>query len=185
MMRPTRYHLIILPALLVMAAGLASAQTDTLRRAAPADTSTFRRSDTGSVEPAHMTKSPLTATLLSIIPGGGQIYDHNYFRAALFAGACGWFIGRAIYFHTLFVQKADQVSALSPSDSRVPLLKAQRELYRDDRDNNFAFYLGCHILCMIDAYVGAHLFDFDVGEDISSKIYLDPFSRQVTFSARW
>lgn len=176
-----RRNIPLLMVAILACVAVCSAQSDTARSAAPADTSVFRRADTLH---AHRAKDPMTATLLSIIPGGGQVYNHDYFRAVLFAGACGFFLGEAIYYQVHFSQKASQVDALAPTDPTLPLLKQQREFYRDQRDQTFAYYLGCHILCMIDAYVGAHLFDFNV-DDISSKVTFDPFGQRVNLSLRW
>lgn len=188
-----RYLLSILALVILLARG-AAAQTDTSRPATPTVDSTARpstppsRGTAPATPPApayHMTKSPLTATLFGIIPGGGQVYDENYIRAVAFAGVCGFFIGRAIYYNGLYQTKASEVEALPATDTRVARLKLQRESYRDTRDLNAALYLGCHILSLIDAYVGAHLFDFDVSDDASSRIMIDPIGRQVAFSIRW
>jgi hypothetical protein len=181
----------LLPLILLAAAVTASAQTDTLR---PDTVRSDRAGRADSARPAppapappeeKMSRSPLTATLFGIIPGGGQIYNGDYLRAAAFAGACGAFLGRAIYYHSLFRGKAAEVDALEPDDSRITRLKFQREAYRDTRDLNFAIYLGVHILSLVDAYVGAYLYDFDVDDDISSKVIVDPIGQQVTLTLRW
>ncbi len=132
-----------------------------------------------------MTKSPTTAILFSIIPGGGQIYNQQYWKAPLFAGAAGFFIYRVIYYHNLFSDKADEADRAGQQNPNYSRLKLQRENYRDNRDLNAAYFLGVEILGMIDAYVGAHLFDFNVDDDVSSRIYLDPMNTAVGFSIRW
>jgi hypothetical protein len=137
-----------------------------------------------------MTKSPLTATLLSLAPGGGQVYNQQYIKAVAFMGVAGFFAVQAIRFHTLFIERADAVDALPLDDSTGARgqLKREREFYRDNRDNNVAYYLGVTLLSMIDAYVGAHLFDFDVdnGEDgLLSRVYLDPCRLGVGVLLRW
>lgn len=180
-MRSIPRYLLQVTAVLLFGTSVASAQADSARPDSPP-----RRMDSiGTSSEARMTKSPLAATLYGIIPGGGQVYNEQYLRAGLFAGACGVFLGRAIYYHTLFIRKADEVSALPEGSPRLTSLKTQREIYRDTRDLNFAIYLGVHILSLVDAYVGAYLYDFDVDDDISSRVTVDPLGQQVTLTLRW
>jgi hypothetical protein len=169
-------------AVALLAATAASAQSDTTR--APADTSTL------ASEGFHMTKSPTVAVLLSIVPGGGQVYNEQYIKAALFVGVGGFFAFQAVRYNTLFLDKAAQVDAVGLDDSTGvrSQLKAQREVYRDNRDLNIAYFVGVELLSMIDAYVGAHLFDFDVdgGDDgLSSRLYLDPLRPGIGLAMRW
>lgn len=113
-----------------------------------------------------LTKNPTTAILWSIVPGGGQLYNHDYWKVGVFVAAAGWFGYRAIHFHRLFSDTRDQIAALDPgadsNASRLSVLRFQRESYRDDRDLSFAYFLMVEALGMIDAYVGAHLYDFTV-----------------------
>lgn len=143
-----------------------------------------------AVEEYTMTKSPTTAVLLSVLPGAGQVYNEQYIKAALFAGAAGFFAAQAIRYHLSFARKADEVEALPLDDSTGTrdFRKREREFFRDNRDLNAAYYLGVWLLASIDAYVGAHLFDFDVdgGEDgLSSRFYLDPTRMGVGVMMRW
>jgi hypothetical protein len=181
---------IIFPLLLLVGlAPAALAQVDTLR-ADTAGTPVVVAATSDTASGARMTKSPTAAVLFSILPGGGQIYNEQYIKSAAFIGAAGYFAFQAVRYHMLFLDKADEVDALPASDSTgVRLrLRGERELYRDNRDNNVAYYLGVTLLSMIDAYVGAHLFDFDVdnSEDgLSSRLYLDPMRREVGVMLRW
>ena len=169
--------------------GICSAQSDTARpdttardSAAPSTPQPENAASTGYT----MTKSPTAAVLYSILPGGGQIYTRQYFKAALFIGAAGFFAGQTVYYHTRFSERADELQATPATDAaRRDLLRRQREFYRDNRDLNAAYFIGVQILSMIDAYVGAHLFDFDVDDDVSSQIRLDPARAAVGFSVRW
>jgi len=109
-----------------------------------------------------MSRNPLTAVLCSIVPGGGQFYNDDYWKIPVFAGAAGWFVGRAIYFNNQFNDVVGQMSGIDPDSSLYRSLHARREALRDDRDLNIAYLLMVEALGMIDAYVGAHLFDFTV-----------------------
>jgi hypothetical protein len=182
---PSPYR--ILPLLLLLALAMPlRGQPDTSRPATPPpDSSTFTREG----EPAggfRMTKSPMLATILSIVPGGGQLYNEDYWKIPLFVAAGGFFAYRTIYYHNLFTDKVDELAATPDTNvSRRLSLRTQREFYRDNRDLNLAYFIGVEILSMIDAYVGAHLFDFDVDDDISSRIMLDPERMGVRFTMRW
>lgn len=157
---------------------------DSVRGATPPAPSR-RKGDTVAGGGYVMTKSPTTAVLLSIVPGGGQWYNEQYWKIPLFAGVAGYFVYRVFYYQNLFLDKAAEADAVDQFDSRYPALKQQREFYRDNRDLNAAYFIGVEILGMIDAYVGAHLFDFDVDDDVSSRLYFDPMNTAVGFSVRW
>lgn len=79
---------------------------------------------------------------LSIIPGAGQLYNHNYLKAVLFSGV--------FTFYTLRYRDAAQVfdgTGLA-SDHR--------------RRNDQAWMMGLTwALGLIDAYVDAQLYNFD------------------------
>jgi hypothetical protein len=117
-------------------------------------------SDSGFV----MQKSPTGAMLRSmILPGWGQAYNESYWKIPVIWGLSAWFIYVWIeqndnykYYRDLYSQ------SLLESSSGTSSYKTYRDLYRDDRDL-FAIYLGLtYFLNFIDAYVDAHLFDFDI-----------------------
>ncbi len=110
-----------------------------------------------------MKKSPTGALLRSaVLPGWGQFYNESYWKIPIIWGASGWFIymwnnGNNLYkkYQTLYHQSLNGI----PNDN----YKSLRNIYRDNRDQ-FAIYLGItYLLNIIDAYVDAHMFDFDVG----------------------
>ncbi|MEO5929730.1 MAG: DUF5683 domain-containing protein [Candidatus Kapaibacterium sp.] len=177
--------MILLPA----AALICRAQTDTSARP-PARVDTAKADTAKKVAPGRasgyvMTKSPTTAVLLSIMPGGGQYYNQQYWKVPLFAVSAGYFLVQTIRYNSLFIAKANEADLAGRDSSIYPTLRFQRENYRDNRDVNFAYFLGVEALGMIDAYVGAHLFDFNVDDDISSHIYLDPGSRSIGLNIRF
>lgn len=132
-----------------------------------------------------MTKNPTTAVLFSFMPGGGQFYNEQYWKIPLFLGPAIYFAWRAIDLNGKFLDQAALADAVGPDDPSYPGLKQQREAYRDDRDLNLAYLLGIEILNMIDAYVGAHMFDFDVGDDISSRFYITPAQPGIGVIVQW
>jgi len=60
------------------------------------------------------------------------------------------------------------------SDSDATWLKAQfkrkKDVYRRNRDLCIIGAIGVYALCMLDAYVDAHLFDFDISPDLSLRV---------------
>ncbi len=164
----------------LLAATVAAAQPDTTRSAS--DTSAPAKI------PAElpMSRSPLVAVLLSGVPGGGQIYTAEYFKAAIFLGVAAG-VGWQVYqYNRQFSDYAAQADAVADKSSSEYLqLKRLREYNRDQRDYYAALFIATQIVSMIDAYVGAHLFDFDVGdEDQGASVGFD-FRRGLGFQVRW
>jgi hypothetical protein len=137
--------------------------------------------DTGGF---HMTKSPLEAILLSAaIPGAGQLYLDQAWKLPIIYGLLGgFFYGEQIQNRRLH-ETQDEMNGLYAKQTATDSLKADRlqssrEFYRDDRDK-WWIYLGItYIVQILDAYIAAHLYDFDVsnpsgGSTIQS--YYDPF----------
>lgn len=123
----------------------------------------------------QMQKSPTGAILRSLaLPGWGQYYVESYWKVPLFLGAAGTCVYFIVDNNNSFKDKQAQIDkaiALNPNDPYIDLYKRQREVYRDNRDQAAFFLAGVYILSAIDAYVGAHLFDFDVSDKISLNLF--------------
>ena len=123
-------------------------------------------SDTSSVY--HMTKSPWGAVARSaILPGLGQIYNESYWKAPVVWGIIGYFISVWIDQNNLYKDYRDlfddSITDDNPNGNSEYL--RLREFYRDQR-NDFAIYIVLtYLLNLVDAYVDAHLFDFDVSPE--------------------
>lgn len=114
-----------------------------------------------------MTKSPLGAVLRSaVIPGWGQIYNESYWKAPVVWGFLGYFIYEWIQNNNDYKTYRDLFSgSLDQSSSGNTSYYNLREFYKDQRDL-FAVYVGLtYFLTLVDSYVDAHLFDFDVSEN--------------------
>lgn len=120
-----------------------------------------------------MTKSPTMAIVYGIIPGGGQFYTEQYWKVPLFAVPICALVGVGIYNHGLYRDNADLMKTLDPNSGDYALAKSRRNTYQDRRDLSLGIGGVVFLLSLMDAYVGAHLFDFDVGDDLSS-VYLFP-----------
>lgn len=116
-------------------------------------------------------KSTSTAITYSLImPGLGQIYTGNYWKAPLFAGVA---VTSAVLF---FRNNASFSDAAAAYDAAVAggenafttdLLLRRREAFRDNRDLSGVVFLITYALAAVDAYVGAELYSFDTGEKLS------------------
>ena len=84
-------------------------------------------------------KNPKIAVMLSIIPGGGQIYNEKYMKSILFLSAEYIFINN--------IRANERSGNLSSS-------------YIEKRNSGMWWIFGIYVLNLIDAYVDAHLSSF-------------------------
>ncbi len=109
-----------------------------------------------------MNKSPWGAVARSaIIPGWGQFYNESYWKIPVIWGTAAWLIYNWVDNNNLY----NNYKSLYQS-SELEYHRRLRNFYRDQRDK-FTIYLGLlYLLNLVDAYVDAHLFDFDVNENM-------------------
>jgi len=140
--------------------------------------SSAQKSDTLVVKKKH---SPTTATLLSLaLPGLGQCYNKKYWKVPIiYAGFAGLTYGvifnQGEYsrFKKAYSYRVDADSAtideFNGIISDVELL-SNVDYYRRNRD---LCYIGIgllYIMNLIDATVDAHLYDFDVSDNLSLRV---------------
>ncbi|MDR0332138.1 MAG: DUF5683 domain-containing protein [Dysgonamonadaceae bacterium] len=136
--------------------------------------------------------SPRKAVLYSaIFPGLGQAYNRKYWKIPIvyggFAGftyAISWNNG---YYRDYQAAYAD-IRSDNPDADRwknflpygmtledigeerfTRILEQRRDFYRHYRDMSIILAFGLYFLAMIDAYVDAQLFDFDMSPDLSMR----------------
>jgi hypothetical protein len=109
-----------------------------------------------------MSKSPWGAVARSaVIPGWGQFYNESYWKIPVIWGTAAWFVYNWVDNNNLY---NDYKSLYQSSESEY--YRRLRNFYRDQRDK-FTIYLGLlYLLNLVDAYVDAHLFDFNVNENM-------------------
>jgi len=153
--------------------------------------------------------NPTKAVLFSaIFPGLGQIYNRKYWKLPLVYGgfigclyAITWngnqyngyrkayldFISDPEhttswkdYLYGSYRRKdfADWTDADKNGFSDA--LKRTRDFHRRNRDLSYIVTVGVYAICMIDAYVDAQLFDFDISPDLSMRI--EPMLFDRTFA---
>lgn len=123
--------------------------------------------------------SPVTATLLSaVVPGLGQVYNRKYWKVPVVYGGlitAGYFLkmNRDLYREkrTSYIAAADTDSTtISNSNLPVEGLASYMEYYRKQMEISYIALGLVYVLNIVDATVDAHLFTFDVSDDLSLRI---------------
>ncbi|MCX6150186.1 MAG: DUF5683 domain-containing protein [Ignavibacteriales bacterium] len=114
-----------------------------------------------------MQKSPLGAVLRSaIIPGWGQLYNRSYWKAPIVWGFVGYYLYYWIKNNNKYIDWGDlYTKSLRETKDGNSNYITSRDIYHDQRDL-FAIYIAItYFLNLMDAYVDAHLFDFDIKDE--------------------
>lgn len=132
--------------------------------------------DSVKVEKLH---SPRKATIMSAVcPGLGQIYNKKYWKLAIIYPAMGGLTYGFLWNHSYFKVYRDALRIRYDGDSttidqfslysddRIVTMKNYYQRYRDLCVIGFA---AVYVLQVIDAAVDAHLYNFDVGPDLSFR----------------
>ena len=150
--------------------------------------------DTGIGETEEVVHSPRKATIYSaILPGLGQAYNKKYWKIPLIYagfGTIGYFIkwnnDNYKLFRTGYIHLTDgnpetqdylKIEAVRRNNYdldnpnqfnnlRTALMR-QQDYFRRNRDLLFISFIGFYGLNIIDASVDAHLFDFDISDDLT------------------
>ncbi len=109
-----------------------------------------------------MKKSPWGAVLRSaVLPGWGQIYTKNYWKAPVI-----WVAGGILIYN--WKRNNDLYYDYRRYYAQGLVSKSVRDNYRDSRDMYAVYTILAYMLNLVDAYVDAHLFDFDVSSGQNS-----------------
>ena len=141
------------------------------------------QSDTGFV----MQKSPGGAVLRSaLLPGLGQFYNESYWKIPVILGLGAYLVRGILVEHSSYADYRDQYAASITGNRPTgdPTLKYYREFYRDNRDTYAWWFAVLYLLQIADAFVDAHLYDFDVSDEVHSSLQLFPAGR-VGVQIRW
>ncbi|MBT7727121.1 MAG: hypothetical protein HN702_07000 [Flavobacteriales bacterium] len=121
-------------------------------------------------------KSPKKAAIYSaVIPGAGQIYTKKYWKVPIIYGG----LVTSAYFindNNNQYKEYREAALLSYETGEDQLGYTYSELitlkdhYKRNREISYFSFVGVYILNIIDASVNAHLFHFDVSDDISLNI---------------
>ena len=135
---------------------------------------------TASIKNSH---SPKKATLLALIPGAGQAYNHKYWKMPIVYAGFGvttyfaitngqdYRLYRDAYDYKMGIktnvsQHAIEESAKYTEDNLITL----RDYYRSNMELSWIVTAAWYILQIIDANVDAHFFYYDVGDDLTLHV---------------
>lgn len=121
--------------------------------------------DTTMVE-AQLTRSPTKAIMLALVlPGLGQAYNRKYFKMpivwAAFAG-----VGYIAVYNTKQYKFYSKEYANNPDDTNERYLRG----WRRNMELSYIGLIAIYALQVVDAYVDAQLFGWDVNEELSMGI---------------
>ena len=137
--------------------------------------------DTTSISPQERTHSPVTAGWMSaVLPGLGQGYNHKYWKIPIVyagLGATGFCV---YYFNKQFTELRteyrhrlnNETDGLLPkyADMSVSNIQLQKETQQKNMEISIIVLVVWYAVNIVDAVVDAHLFTFDVSDDLSLRI---------------
>lgn len=141
----------------------------------------------------------------AVVPGLGQIYNRKYWKLPIVYGAfvgCAYAITwnngmyndyRSAYMdlrdvdvpstdpmvsYNSILPKGYTIEMMGGKENYQQILKTRMTRYHRYRDLSIVATVGVYVLTLIDAYVDAQLFDYDISPDVSMhvapEIYQDP-----------
>jgi hypothetical protein len=167
-----RWLILILTVIPFQAGTARSVRADsTLHASLPRDTTLSRAGDDTLAVPVH-TKSPTTAMILSgVLPGAGQVYNASYWKTPIILGLGVYFISEWLDNNRRaddYRQKYDlSLQTLPPYGNTR--MRDLREFYKDQRDSFTWYFFILYVLNIVDAYVDASLYGFDVSPTLSLR----------------
>lgn len=159
----------------------------------PVDVAAVKKSMPASspVKPRFV-PDPQRALWLSLIfPGAGQIYNRKYWKLPIIYGG---FLGctyALLWNQQMYLDYSQAYLDIMDSDPNTKsymemlppgyditgreeqfktVFKNKKNFYRRYRDLSAFCFIGVYILSVIDAYVDAHLSEFDISRDLSMRI---------------
>lgn len=124
------------------------------------------RADSLAVVEDPEVKSPSKALMFSLVlPGLGQAYNHKYWKMPIVWGAMG-VAGYAIVYNTRAYRGAISDYAQNPDDTNQRYL----EFWRKNMELSYIAMLAVYALQVLDAYVDALLYSWDVNDDLSLRV---------------
>ena len=96
----------------------------------------------------------------AVVPGWGQMYNHQFLKAALVAAGEGFLVYKALDELALENDAIDRAGALPPGPEQDLALEEQ-DLHGNRKISWIWWGVAAHLFSMADAYVDAHLSTFE------------------------
>ncbi len=128
-------------------------------------------------EPRGQKSGALAMAFSAVLPGAGQLYTERYLKIPIIWGFGGYFARQWLKADKLYRQYgSDYTKSVVESGLTQGRGDEQfryvRDFYRDERDK-FGFYIALtYLLNVVDAYVGASLYNFEVNDDLNGGVSL-------------
>lgn len=122
----------------------------------------------------------------ALCPGLGQLYNRRYWKLPIIgAGVVGlaYAIGWNSKYYNAYTNAYRDISDNDPNTTSylkllpkgssydvttlTTVLKNRQQAYRRTRDLSFVSAVGLYLICLLDAYVDAQLYDFDISPNLS------------------
>ncbi len=126
-----------------------------------------------------VTHSPKKATYLALVPGLGQIYNKKYWKLPIvYAGfaVSGYFAfwnrGEYLVYNEAYICKANDPEGCENELAikyDTEQLKSISDYYRRNMELSFIIMGAWYILQILDATVDAHLYNWEVNENLSVR----------------
>jgi hypothetical protein len=116
-------------------------------------------------------KSPGTAMLLSgVLPGAGQVYNQSYWKAPIVLGFGIYFVAE-FFTNNKHAEEYRQLylASLENGGTGSSAYLKGREDYKNQRDAYGWYFFILYVLNIVDAYVDASLYGFDVSPGLSFR----------------
>jgi len=122
-----------------------------------------------------------------IIPGGGQIYNRDWWKLPIAYGIEGFLVYRIINTTSNYNAYQDAYLEMLKGErtefngfTSVDAVKRVRDGYRKEKEFSYIYFLGGRLLVLFEAFIDRHLSEFDVSDDLSINIVPSPIG---TFNA--
>lgn len=126
-------------------------------------------------------KRPRIALWLGLaVPGAGQVYNKRWWKVPLVYGAYGFAIYRIKATNSLYKEwdaNFDEALATGQKVMVAPdiyfdarQIKTYRDRFRDDKDRAVFLLIGIHFLSALEAFVDAHLKNFNIDDDLGVQL---------------
>lgn len=164
------FHLLLVSLLMLPYHKLFS-QADTLTSAPPL------RADSDTLPAAHVPKR--AALYSAILPGLGQAYNRQYWKIPLIYAGAGTLTYFIIMNRQEYIKYRDALLFKNDNNPETidvfpqfssDYLRVNRDYYRRNLELTIVLSTALYALNIVDAYVYAHLKDFNVTEDIALNI---------------
>ncbi len=143
------------------------------------------KGDTNEVvltESAHSVKKAVRYSM--ILPGLGQAYNRKYWKIPIIYGLGGFTAYTAILNGREYIRYRDAYRIRVDGDPATvdefqgqinnAVLRQNRDAFRQRRDLYWILTAGVYALNLVDASVDAHLFDFNVSDNLSMHLFQPP-----------